>query len=67
MPSPIEFEPHILEFFYLVSKPDLGERWFFADGNGAGKPGAMEFLFPACAGEPWLPSKVKPRKAPRVP
>lgn len=59
-------EPHILESFYLVSTPDLGGRWFFADGNGAGKPGAMKFLFPAYAGEPRLPAKVKPRKAPPV-
>ncbi len=60
----IDGEPHILESFYLVSTPDLGRRWFFADGNGAGKPGAMRFLFPAYAGEPRLPAKVKPRKAP---
>ncbi len=59
-------ETHILESFYLVSTPDLGGHWFFADGNGAAKPGAMKFLFPAYAGEPRLPPKVKPRKALRV-
>jgi hypothetical protein len=55
-------ETYVHESFYLASAEPNAE-WFFADGNGASKPGAMEFLFPGYSGAPKLPAKVAPRKA----
>jgi len=55
-------EAYVHESFYLASaEPNAG--WFFADGNGASRPGAMEFLFPGYSGALKLPAKVAPRKA----
>jgi hypothetical protein len=56
-------EAYVLESFYLASSSEDNARWLFADGNGASKPGAMEFLFPGYAGAPKLPAKTIPRKA----
>ncbi|MEH6579422.1 MAG: hypothetical protein V7731_20340 [Amphritea sp.] len=51
---------YILESFYIAWSPDKGESWFFADGVGAYRPGALEYLFPGYAGELTIPEKKQP-------
>ena len=57
-----EGEMYILDSFYLASTSDGGKNWYFADGNGAYRPGAMDFLFPGYKTKLQLPGKSKPRK-----
>lgn len=53
---------YLLESFYIASWAPQQQRWFFADGNGAHKAGAMKLMFPSYAGEPRIPEKIRPRR-----
>lgn len=57
-----EGETYIVDSFYLASTSDGGKSWYFADGNGVYRPGAMDFLFPEYKAKLQLPGKSEPRK-----
>jgi hypothetical protein len=52
----------LLESFYIASWAPHQQQWYFADGNGVHKEGVMKILFPAYAGEPRIPEKIRPRR-----
>jgi hypothetical protein len=55
-------EAYLFDSFYIASGDAQGQNWYFSDGNGAYKPGALKFLFPEYEDQLRLPVKTKPRK-----